>query len=202
MEIAYNKIPKDSPLFATLPSFFEVLSVWQSFDSSFRLSQENEIMTNQELLNKVKLGESQHREFKLKIDNPESIAGEIVAFANSEGGTIYIGVDDDGNIAGLEDANITFQSLINICRDRCIPPISPVIEEVKLGVHAERNRAIATLLTQMDYMSAIGTGIPRLIIRLTRDLSGREPEFELIGEELRVRIWAKQFPAHETSVFA
>jgi len=40
-------------------------------------------------------------------------------------------------------------------------------------------------------MSAIGTGIPRLIIRLSRLLSGREPEFELVGEELRVRIWAR-----------
>jgi predicted HTH transcriptional regulator len=56
----------------------------------------------------------------------------------------------------------------------------------------ERNRTIATLLTQLGYMSAIGTGVPRLIIRLSRALSGREPEFELVGEELRVRIWARQ----------
>ena len=49
----------------------------------------------------------------------------------------------------------------------------------------------ATLLTQMGAMSAIGTGIPRLIIRLSRALSGREPEFLLAGEELRVRIWPR-----------
>ena len=398
-----------------------------------------------DMLSDIASGEGQHREFKQLIDNPESVAGEIVAFANSDGGALYVGVDDDGHIVGLSDADATFQSLTNICRDRCIPPISPVIEQhtingqdivvltvmpelnrqkpyrtaggrfyiwvgkdkkdatgreliriaqaagelhydespvygtsladlsrsafsayhqlqlgvtleeqieqsgvdlstllrnlrllhdldgeqslsvagllvfgeapqrymphsrlsavafagdnedsdildrreitgrlptiiddtraflerniraparehgfgredillydrkalgeavvnavahrdyslsgsqtcpeqgrrirlflfqdrvevrspgrlpnsvtldnIKLGVHVERNRAIATLLTQLGYMSAIGTGVPRLIVRLSRALSGREPEFELVGEELRVRIWARQ----------
>ncbi len=71
-------------------------------------------------------------------------------------------------------------------------PNSITLDNIRLGVHAERNRRLATLLTQLGHMSAIGTGIPRLIIRLSRLLSGREPEFELVGEELRVRIWAKQ----------
>ena len=44
---------------------------------------------------------------------------------------------------------------------------------------------------QTGHMSAIGTGIPRYIIRLSRQLFGREPEFALLGEELRDRIWAK-----------
>ena len=70
-------------------------------------------------------------------------------------------------------------------------PNSITLENIRLGVHAERNRAIATFLTQLGYMSAIGTGVPRLIIRLSRALSGREPEFTLVGEELRVRIWAR-----------
>ncbi len=73
-------------------------------------------------------------------------------------------------------------------------PNSITLDNIRLGVHAERNRRLATLLTQLGYMSAIGTGIPRLIIRLSRLLSAREPEFELVGEELRVRIWAKQMP--------
>jgi ATP-dependent DNA helicase RecG len=71
-------------------------------------------------------------------------------------------------------------------------PNSITLDNIRLGVHAERNRAIATLLTQLGYMSAIGTRIPRLIVRLSRQVSGRIPEFELVGEELRVRIWAKK----------
>ncbi|MEM7130921.1 MAG: RNA-binding domain-containing protein [Chloroflexota bacterium] len=73
-------------------------------------------------------------------------------------------------------------------------PNSVTLENIRLGVHAERNRAIATFLTQLGYMSAIGTGVPRLIIRLSRQLSGRTPEFVLVGEELRVTIWAQTFP--------
>lgn len=389
------------------------------------------------LLREIANGEGQTREFKQLVDNPESVAGEIVALANSQGGVVYFGVDDHGAIIGLQDADKTFQTLTHICRDRCLPPVSPVLEQhtfegreiialtikpelnrqkpyrtaggrfyirvgrdkqdatgrelmriaqaagelhydespvlgaglaalslpafatyherqfgmsveahleqsgldlptllrnlrlvhdldgaltltvagvlvfgeapqhwlpqsrlsavafagndedadildrreingrlpdiiedtrlflernirmpareegfrradlalydrkalgeavvnavahrdyslsgsqirlflfadrvevrspgrlpnsitldnIKLGVHAERNRAIATLLTQLGYMSAIGTGVPRLIIRLSRLLAGREPEFELVGEELHVRIWARE----------
>jgi ATP-dependent DNA helicase RecG len=71
-------------------------------------------------------------------------------------------------------------------------PNSVVLENIKFGVHAERNRRIAALLTQLGYMSAIGTGVPRLIIRLSRQLSGREPEYSLVGEELRLQIWAAE----------
>jgi ATP-dependent DNA helicase RecG len=71
-------------------------------------------------------------------------------------------------------------------------PNSVTLDNIRLGVHAERNRAVATLLTQLGYLSAIGTGIPRLIIRLSRAVSGRDPEFTLVGEELRVRIWARR----------
>ncbi len=70
------------------------------------------------------------------------------------------------------------------------PPNSVTVDKIKLGVHAERNRTISTLLTQSGYMNAIGTGIPCLIIRLSHTVSGREPDFELVGEELRVQIWA------------
>jgi ATP-dependent DNA helicase RecG len=392
-----------------------------------------------DLLHKIAAGEDEQQEFKRQIDNLESVAGEIVAFANSEGGVLYVGIEDDGSVVGLADPDRVFQTLTHICRDRCIPPISPVIEQfsvggwvvmsltvkpalnrlkpyrtaggrfyvrvgrdkqdatgrelvriaqaagelhydespmigadlnalsmpafeayhriqfgltlaeqiaqsglnlphllrnlrllhdldgeqalsvaavlvfgdapqrwlphsrlsavafagadedsdildrreiagrlpeiiddtrlfldrniraparehgfgredillydrtalgeavvnavahrdyslsgsqirlflfqdrievrspgrlpnsvtldnIKLGVHAERNRAICTLLTQLGYMSAIGTGVPRLIMRLSRQLAGREPEFSIVGEELRVRIWARPLP--------
>lgn len=70
-------------------------------------------------------------------------------------------------------------------------PNTVTLENIKVGVHAERNPRLCTVLTHLGYMSDIGTGIPRLIIRLTKKLSGREPEFEMIDEEFRVRIWAR-----------
>ena len=52
----------------------------------------------------VQDGEGQLLEFKKKAAFPEKIAREMVAFANSRGGRLLIGVDDDGTISGLKFA--------------------------------------------------------------------------------------------------
>jgi len=49
-------------------------------------------------------GEGQHIEFKRKVVNAEKISNEIVAFANTNGGHLFIGVDDNGTIPGLKFA--------------------------------------------------------------------------------------------------
>ncbi|PWJ59897.1 putative DNA-binding protein [Dyadobacter jejuensis] len=51
----------------------------------------------------VKKGEGQNLEFKLKSSHPEKIVREIVAFANSQGGKLMVGVGDDMRIKGLKD---------------------------------------------------------------------------------------------------
>jgi len=45
----------------------------------------------------IRLGEDSTRQFKVDVRNAESLAAEMVAFSNSEGGTIYIyiGIADD-----------------------------------------------------------------------------------------------------------
>ena len=48
-------------------------------------------------------GEGQHLEFKKKANYPEKIVKELVAFANSEGGTLLLGVDDDGTVSGTRN---------------------------------------------------------------------------------------------------
>jgi len=57
-----------------------------------------------ELRDLVSKGEGQHLEFKLKATFPEKIVREMVGFANSGGGQLLVGVDDDGRIAGLKFA--------------------------------------------------------------------------------------------------
>ena len=64
-------------------------------------------MTEDELRRRARLGEDSYTEFKERIDHPESIAGEIVAFANTEGGRLFVGVSDDGRIVGVPDATQT-----------------------------------------------------------------------------------------------
>ncbi|MCC5944474.1 MAG: ATP-binding protein [Bernardetiaceae bacterium] len=59
-------------------------------------------MTFKELKRLVAQGEGQHIEFKRKVYYPQKIMREVVAFANSEGGKLCIGVSDDGQIPGLK----------------------------------------------------------------------------------------------------
>lgn len=63
-------------------------------------------MKSTQLRKRIALGEDSTRQFKLDVRNGDSLASEMAAFANSEGGTIYIGVADDGSIPGLGTADV------------------------------------------------------------------------------------------------
>ena len=61
-------------------------------------------MDSQKIKLLIALGETSTVQFKLNVDNEQSFARELVAFANSKGGKILIGVDDKTwDIIGLED---------------------------------------------------------------------------------------------------
>ena len=49
---------------------------------------------------------------------------EIIAFANTNGGTIYIGVQDSGEIIGLDNADFVMQQISNSLRDSIRPDVS------------------------------------------------------------------------------
>jgi predicted HTH transcriptional regulator len=61
-------------------------------------------MTIEEVRRYVANGEGQYVEFKLRVPEPSRFAKEVVAFANSNGGRVFIGVDDDGTIVGVKDS--------------------------------------------------------------------------------------------------
>ncbi len=67
-------------------------------------------------------------------------------------------------------------------------PNTVTLENIKLGVHSERNQLIVSYLAKMGYMTQIGTGIPRMI-RLLKEHTGREPDFEERDNQFIVRIW-------------
>ncbi len=63
-------------------------------------------MKTRELLSQIALGEDSTRQFKSDIRNAESLASEMAAFANSEGGMICIGVGDNGSLPGLDASDL------------------------------------------------------------------------------------------------
>ncbi len=54
---------------------------------------------------------------ELKVELTKDIKKEVVAFANSNDGTIYIGIDDNGNIIGLTNAEKDLEALSGMIRE-------------------------------------------------------------------------------------
>ena len=63
-------------------------------------------MKRSDLLAQITLGEDSTRQFKADVKNADSLASEMAAFANSNGGTIFIGVADDGSPPGLSGQDV------------------------------------------------------------------------------------------------
>lgn len=76
-----------------------------------------------ELKRLVAEGEGLHLEFKRKAAYPEKIVRELVAFANTEGGTLLIGVDDNGTIPGIKYPDEEIHVVVNALKQLCRPAI-------------------------------------------------------------------------------
>lgn len=61
---------------------------------------------------------------ELKSVIVEDMKKEIVAFANSEGGTLYIGINDQGEVIGVEDADGVMLQASNMIRDSIKPDVT------------------------------------------------------------------------------
>jgi ATP-dependent DNA helicase RecG len=78
-------------------------------------------MTQPELEASIQAGEGYHVEFKRNVNS--DISREIVAFANSSGGRIFIGIEDDGRIEGIAITNELKARVQSMARD-CDPPVN------------------------------------------------------------------------------
>ena len=54
---------------------------------------------------------------ELKIELTKDIKKEIIAFANTKGGKIYIGIDDNGNVIGVKNSKEDLESLSGMIRE-------------------------------------------------------------------------------------
>lgn len=61
---------------------------------------------------------------ELKAIIQDDIKKEIIAFANGEGGTIYVGVSDDGTVLGVENSDECALQISNMIRDAVKPDIT------------------------------------------------------------------------------
>ena len=85
-----------------------------------------------ELLRLIRGGEDTFLELKVKLSNTEKIAQEIVALANTGGGVIVFGVNDQLRVEGVDDPERVQEELVRICREEIQPPLVPFIDRVAL----------------------------------------------------------------------
>lgn len=92
----------------------------------------------------MSLGEDSTRQFKSNVRNAESLASEMAAFANSEGGMIFLGVADDGSAPGLDKADVARinQLISNAASQLVKSPLTVRTENVAL-----KNSRIVIVLT-------------------------------------------------------
>ncbi|WPP53447.1 AlbA family DNA-binding domain-containing protein [Catalinimonas niigatensis] len=90
-------------------------------------------MSMQEIQRLVSRGEGENIEFKRKVAHPEKIIREIVAFANTKGGNLLIGVDDNGSIPGIKFADEEIFVLEKAIREWCRPKLEYEIEVVQIN---------------------------------------------------------------------
>ena len=85
-----------------------------------------------ELLRLIRGGEDTFLELKVKLSNSEKIGQEIVALANTGGGVIVFGVNDQLRVEGVDDTESVQDELVRICREDVQPPLVPFIDRVAM----------------------------------------------------------------------
>lgn len=96
-----------------------------------------------ELKAQIALGEDSRRQFKQDVTNADSLAAEMAAFANSEGGTIFLGVGDDGSLPGLGRTDVARlnQLIGNAASQHVRSPLTVETENIRV----DRERVVIAL---------------------------------------------------------
>lgn len=76
-----------------------------------------------ELFKLIEEGEGSRIEFKRKFSSPQKIAKEMIAFANTSGGYIFFGVDDDRKIVGVESEKSELDLIDTAAKFFCEPEV-------------------------------------------------------------------------------
>ncbi|RNI30490.1 RNA-binding domain-containing protein [Rufibacter latericius] len=85
----------------------------------------------QEMYLLILQGEGETLEFKKTITHPARIARTLVSFANTRGGQILVGVQDDGTICGADPEEEKY-TLDKALHSFCEPPVEVIYEEVDM----------------------------------------------------------------------
>lgn len=141
--------------------------------------------TVDQILGQLRAGEDSRVEFSrvelrgCGVVGPDrnNLAAGLVAFANAEGGTFFLGVDDSGSPTGIprDKLDIVEQWVINIATDLCDPPIRPVFRRVVMPGPSGDMTIILAEIRRGSYVHQTSRGRYHLRVGSTkRDLDPAE----------------------------
>ncbi|GAB2787590.1 putative HTH transcriptional regulator [Hymenobacter luteus] len=90
----------------------------------------------------IRQGEGERLEFKKRTTHPTRIARTLASLANTHGGRVLVGVDDDGRIVGVRDAEEELFQLREAARHYIDPPLELRFREVE---HDDRVVLVVTV---------------------------------------------------------
>lgn len=70
--------------------------------------------------------ETENIEFKVQVT--DDLYKEVIAFANTDGGIVYVGIDDNGNVTGIENIDETYTRITNGIRDAIMPDVTMFVK--------------------------------------------------------------------------
>ena len=85
-------------------------------------------MNASELMERIAHWEDLHTEFKERPVHPDDMAASLVAFANTDGGQLILGVRENRDLVGVEDADRVARDIDNVALNNCEPPLT-VLQE-------------------------------------------------------------------------
>lgn len=104
---------------------------------------------------------------ELKVKYIEDVRKEIIAFANTAGGTLYIGIDDAGMVVGVDNADYIIQQIANGLRDAVKPDITMF---VNYAIIVDQDKDIVEITVQRGtqrpyYLAAKGMRSAGVFVR-------------------------------------
>ncbi|MFK5856360.1 MAG: ATP-binding protein [Bacteroidota bacterium] len=127
-------------------------------------------------------GEGLHLDFKFEVSDASKIARSLVSFANTLGGKLLIGVNDDGTISGIRSAEELFM-IEKAALEYCKPPVNFVSREWRLKGKVVLVVSIAPSLST-PHKAPDHAGAFKAFVRID--------DQNMLANGIQMKIWNKQ----------
>jgi predicted HTH transcriptional regulator len=131
----------------------------------------------------------------VRSPNTEDMAGEMVGFANAEGGVILLGVEDSGIVRGLPEDRLADVErwVVNVATNNCDPPIRPIVRKERLP-QPDGSEAIVMLVEVRRGLYVHGTSGGRHYVRVgsSKQILTGTPLARLFQERGRAFVFDEQ----------